>query len=147
MKRSLKPLVVGMLLPAAALIGALLGPCRASIPACHPGNEESLPYKISPPTPADLPADCAIIASEAASRLSASGAWVRIIFITFIDPRDGKVYGHALCVWQPPTTNSICIYDRNGTLDLDVASHEVWPVAIAYARAIHVTLLQAHFLR
>ncbi len=93
-----------------------------------------------------LPKDCAIVATVAASRLAPTGVWTRIIFVTFLNPADGKKYCHALTVWQPATSKIVCIYDANGTFDLATESHEPAAIAAAYAQLARVLILEAHFI-
>lgn len=68
-----------------------------------------VPTKAAGPTPLDLPNDCGIVATEAASRLAATGAWTRIVQIKLI--RDGRLTAHTIVVWRPPTTSHVWAYD------------------------------------
>ena len=102
------------------------------------------------PTPRDLPNDCAIVASEAASRLAATGAWTRIMRITLIT-RDGHVAGHAITVWIPPTATHVWFYDQyllggGGSLDLDISERDTCAIAIAIQAKLHILIPEAHFI-
>jgi hypothetical protein len=73
------------------------------------------------PSPLDLRNDCGIVATEAAARLSATGAWTRIVTVKYT--RDGESIAHSLVVWNPPTTSHVWAYDQwllNGSLDTGV---------------------------
>jgi hypothetical protein len=77
------------------------------------------------PTPLDLPNDCGIVASEAASRLMATGAWTRIVQLKFSE--HGQLLVHAIVVWRPPTTSHVWAYDEyllKGSLDTGVVLRE-----------------------
>ena len=117
-------------------------------PSATPAPAPIVELRGAPPSPRDLPNDCAIVASEAASRLAATGAWTRVIFVEYGDPRLGRLCGHALVVWQPPATHTLCIYDASGTLDLEThARDDADAVGREWAKDEKVFFLAAHYLK
>lgn len=124
--------------------------------AANVSNVTLHPFSASPksemrfipgPSGRDLPNDCAIIASEAASRLAATGAWTRIIVIKFSNPRTKVAFSHALAVWQPPTSHVVCTYERFGMLELRTTRHEPERIGKEWAHIEGVTLIEAHFVQ
>jgi hypothetical protein len=103
--------------------------------------------RIKSPSPRDLPNDCAIVATEAAARLAATGVWTQVIFLKYFEPQTKRIYGHALVVWQPPTAHIVCIYDATGTYDLATEKHDPAEIGKLWAVNEHVFLLDAHFLK
>jgi hypothetical protein len=104
------------------------------------------------PSPIDLPNDCGIVATEAASRLLATGVWTRIVALKFIC--DGQVLEHALVVWLPPTTSHVWAYDEfllNGSLDTGVIlkneERDLPAVVAAIADSSHRQLLAAEYCK
>ena len=102
------------------------------------------------PSPRDLPNDCEIVASEAASRIAATGAWVRIMHLT-IRTREGLVAGHAVTVYQPPTCRNLAFYDQyiisgGGTVNLGIESRDAKVIAEAITRTTGPPVLEAHFI-
>lgn len=95
----------------------------------------------------DLPNDCLIVASEAASRLAATGAWTRIVLIRFYNPRTKLTFSHALAVWQPPTAKAICVYDWHGTIELGTELHDYNNIAADFCKRANLRLIEAHFLQ
>lgn len=56
-----------------------------------------------------LPNDCAITASEAFSRIQATGMWVRYMYTVHSEPGGSKE--HMVVVWQPYYQAPIFVYD------------------------------------
>ena len=96
--------------------------------------------------PNRLPNDCAILATEANARLAEADVWTRIIFVFFIDPADGRKYGHALTVWQPAGAKQICVYDEHGTVRLTTDSHDPAVIAAELATLTHWKVVDQYFL-
>jgi hypothetical protein len=107
---------------------------------------------VSGPNPLDLPNDCGIVATEAASRLSATGSWTRIVQIRLV--RDGKTTGHSIVVWQPPTARHIWAYDEfllDGSFDTGVVlrdpQKDLPAVMKSIAEVSHRELLAAWYCK
>ena len=75
--------------------------------------------------PMDLPNDCAIVATEAHSRLRDSAVWDRIIFFKAIDLATLRGFGHAITVWQIEKGGPIYVYDAAGTIQLKTHSRKL----------------------
>lgn len=115
-------------------------------PASGAPGDSQVPLQAKPSVH-NIPADCGIVASEAAARLASTGVWTRVLFCSFYEPQQHRLFHHILCVWQPATAKSICAYDDNGTFDLDTEDHDCKSVALALARRIHVVMLEAYYLK
>jgi len=104
------------------------------------------------PSPYDLPGDCAIVAAEAASRLLATGAWVKVMHITFlaVDRRGVQIAGHAITAWQMPGGTHIFIYDEyilgGGSVELDTASHDCAEITRKFSRLTHTLIFESRFV-
>lgn len=105
----------------------------------------------SPIAPAQLPNDCALVATEAAARLVKTGVWVQVMHVTFLEGPSGPA-GHAICVWQLPTSNKIEMYDQyfvaphGASTELDTESHDATEIGKAIGKRFSVVIFEAHFL-
>jgi len=138
-------LAVGLFLTCAAFV--VVPPTPRSTAEKIVDNGIALVPREKKPSPQDLPNDCVIVATEAASRLAATGVWTRVLICRFFSPLTGKIFTHALVVWQPPTARFVCIYDWNGTFELETTQHDCKSVADAFGKCAHLVILEAHYLR
>ena len=93
--------------------------------------------------------DCAIVATEATARLLGAGVWTREFRIVFVDPKTGEKLGHAMTVWQPPTSKKIHIYDEaiiDGTWQLDTESTDIADVVRAFMLRSKLVVVSAHYV-
>lgn len=131
--------------------------CAASNVTLHPfpaSPETELRFVPRGPSPRDLPDACAIVASEAASRLAATGAWTRIIHLGLkfggINASAARTGGHAVTVWVPPTCSHIFVYDEfliGGAIELNTTSRDCKTICAALQRKLNgVTIIESHFV-
>ena len=128
-----------------AAIGAVVTPAERDLPTSDVPSLTSAADVAA--APEILPNRCAIVATEAAARLAKTGAWTRILFIHFIEPGTGELLGHAVVVWQPPTSTQNCVYDEAGTHDLNTSIREPGPIAAQLSKRLRKRIVAAKFLR
>jgi hypothetical protein len=92
-----------------------------------------------------------IIASEAASRLAATGAWARIVVLQ-VKSKDG-VESHAVTAFRPTTSTHIWIYDEtyvSGSFDTGIvlrdADADLHAAIGALARKIRKQIIEYHYV-
>jgi hypothetical protein len=95
----------------------------------------------------DLPNDCALIATQAFSRVEENSAWSRVLMFAYLNLETGLTGGHAVMVWQINDKSAVLMYDRSGTIELPTHSHELLDVIAEINKLIAPTriILKAHY--
>lgn len=97
--------------------------------------------------------DCAITATEAFSRLRATGVWTRICVVTLLLPSGPS--GHAITVWEPYQGSQTFVYDIflfNSTMIVSDCGRDENKLVDALNRTPdlvdkHITILSARFVQ
>jgi hypothetical protein len=93
---------------------------------------------------------CAIIATEAFTRLRATGVWTRMLYLYYKDEKTGESQGHMVTVWQPTPSGPTLVYDQyfwNATQELPTDSRDLTAVTVAIGKTIPgYEILSTHYL-
>jgi hypothetical protein len=85
--------------------------------------QEAAPTPPPAPTPDTQQNDCLPFATEAYARLKHTATWVKIAGFNWIQ-NGAKIGGHAVVIFQPEQNSDLWMYDRSGSHDLGIQSHE-----------------------
>lgn len=93
--------------------------------------------------------DCAIVASEAAARLSATGAWTKILCIEY-DTILQKRFKHDVVVWLPSTATNLQAFDQfffHGSVELGISRKDADVLGRFICQRQNVKFIGAHFVQ
>lgn len=97
----------------------------------------------------ELRNSCAIVATEAFTRLRATGVWTRLLYIGFTD-ENGVAGGHMICVWQVSEGSPVLAYDQywwDATAQLPIVTPDLKTVVSTIQKELpKIKITRFHYL-